>query len=169
MKRRNDDDDDDAFARAMEGVTPLTRDQRGRVHARAPVSTHRSRTSERRKESLDEPDDSFATDGIDRRELRKLRRGGYPIAARLDLHGVTVADARERARRLIDASRHRGVRCVCIVHGRGTHSAGGVAKLKQHVRAYLRSHPAVLAYVDAPPADGGPGAVYILLRVGAGS
>jgi DNA-nicking Smr family endonuclease len=152
----------------MSDVTPLKRDQRGRVHARAPLSTHRARTSEPQAESSDERHDSFAADGVDRRELRKLRRGAYPIAARLDLHGLAVADARERTRRFIDASRHRGLRCVCIVHGRGTHSAGGVSKLKQQVRACLRSHPAVLAYVDAPPADGGPGAVYFLLRVNAG-
>jgi DNA-nicking Smr family endonuclease len=166
---RRIDEDADAFAREMADVTPLKRDQRGRVHARAPLSTHRTRTAPPRTESSDEPDDSFAADGVDRRELRKLRRGAYPIAARLDLHGLTVANARERTRRYIDTSRHRGSRCVCIVHGRGAHSAGGMSKLKQQVRASLRSHPAVLAYVDAPPADGGPGAVYVLLRVGAGS
>jgi DNA-nicking Smr family endonuclease len=162
MKRRIDDDE--AFAREMADVRPLKRDERGRVHARAPLSTHRTRTAESRIESSDEPHDSFAADGVDRRELRKLRRGAYPIAARLDLHGLTVADARDRTRRYVDASRHRGLRCVCIVHGRGAHSAGGVSKLKQQIRACLRSHPAVLAYVDAPPADGGPGAVYVLLR-----
>jgi DNA-nicking Smr family endonuclease len=157
-------DEDDAFAREMADVTPLKRDRRGRVHARAPLSAHRARTSAPLTESSDEPHNSFAADGVDRRELRKLRRGDYPIAARLDLHGLTVADARERTRRFIDASRHRGGRSVCIVHGRGAHSAGGVSKLKQQVRACLRSHSAVLAYVDAPPADGGPGAVYVLLR-----
>ena len=159
-----DDDDDDAFARAMADVTPLKREPRGRVQARAPVSTHRARTPAPRTEPSDEPHGSFAADGVDRRELRKLRRGAYAIAARRDLHGVTVAEACERTRRYIDASRHRGFRCVCIVHGRGAHSAGGVSKLKQQVRACLRSHPAVLAYVDAPPADGGTGAVYVLLR-----
>jgi len=160
-KRR---DDDEAFVRAMADVTPLKRDQRGRVHARAPLSLHRTRRSEPAPEPSDAPYDSFVANGVDRRELRKLRRGAYPVAARRDLHGLTVADACERTRRFIDASRHRGFRCVCIVHGRGAHSAGGVSKLKQQVRACLRSHPAVLAYVDAPPADGGPGAVYVLLR-----
>jgi DNA-nicking Smr family endonuclease len=157
-------EDEDAFARAMADVTPLKRDQRGRVHARAPLSTHRTRTSAPRTEPPDEAHGSFVADGVDRRELRKLRRGAYPIADRRDLHGLTVADAGERTRRYIDASRHRRFRCVCIVHGQGVHSEGGVSKLKQHVRACLRSHRAVLAYVDAPPADGGPGAVYILLR-----
>lgn len=162
--KRHSDDGDDAFTRAMADVTPLKRDQRGRVHARAPFSTHRTRTAEGGTESSDGPHHSFAADGVDRRELRKLRRGVYPIAARRDLHGLTVADACERTRRYIDASRHRGFRCVCIVHGRGSHSAGGVSKLKHQVRACLRSHPAVLAYVDATPGDGGPGAVYVLLR-----
>jgi DNA-nicking Smr family endonuclease len=156
--------DDDAFERAMAGVTPLKRDQRGRVHARPPVSVHRPRTPASHSESPDEVYGSFVAEGVDRRELRKLRRGAYPVADRRDLHGLTVADACERTRRYIDASRHRRSRCVCIVHGQGVHSAGGVSKLKQHVRACLRSHRAVLAYVDAPPADGGPGAVYVLLR-----
>jgi DNA-nicking Smr family endonuclease len=53
---------------------------------------------------------------------------------------------------------------VCIVHGRGTHSAGNTAILRTRVREYLRSDPSVLAYADAPVSDGGPGAVYVLLR-----
>jgi len=32
------------------------------------------------------------------------------------------------------------------------------------VRECLRQHRAVLAYADAPRADGGTGAVYVLLR-----
>jgi len=51
-----------------------------------------------------------------------------------------------------------------VVHGRGLHSAGNVAVLKSRVRALLRAHPAVLAFADAPNTDGGPGAVYVLLR-----
>ena len=39
-----------------------------------------------------------------------------------------------------------------------------VSVLKARVRAALRSHPSVLAYADAPPSDGGTGAVYVLLR-----
>jgi DNA-nicking Smr family endonuclease len=39
-----------------------------------------------------------------------------------------------------------------------------VSVLKTRVRQYLRHHPAVLAYADAPRAAGGSGAVYVLLR-----
>ena len=96
--------------------------------------------------------------------IRKLKRGEHAAADRLDLHGMTADAACARATQFIDASRHRHHRCVCIVHGRGLRSPGGVAVLKARVRAALRSHDAVLAYADAPRSDGGAGAMYVLLR-----
>jgi DNA-nicking Smr family endonuclease len=101
---------------------------------------------------------------VDRRELRKLKRGEYPVQGRLDLHGMTAAEARASAGRFIDDSRHLHRRCVCIVHGRGLHSEGKVSVLKSPVRALLKSHRGVLAFADAPSSDGGAGAVYVLLR-----
>jgi DNA-nicking Smr family endonuclease len=44
------------------------------------------------------------------------------------------------------------------------HSEGNLSILKTRVRECLRQHRAVLAYADAPRADGGTGAVYVLLR-----
>jgi DNA-nicking Smr family endonuclease len=66
--------------------------------------------------------------------------------------------------RFIENSRHSSHRCVCIVHGRGLHSETGTPVLKTRVRECLRSNRSVLAYADAPSWDGGPGAVYVLLR-----
>jgi DNA-nicking Smr family endonuclease len=66
-------------------------------------------------------------------------------------------------KQFIDIQRQRH-RCVCIVHGRGLHSKENVSVLKTRVRQYLRRHPAVLGYADAPRTDGGSGAVYVLLR-----
>jgi DNA-nicking Smr family endonuclease len=76
---------------------------------------------------------------------------------------MTVAEATASVQRFLDANcgRHR---CVCIVHGQGRHSGGNVSVLKPHVRNWLRRHPAVLAFDDAPRTDGGAGAVYVLLR-----
>jgi DNA-nicking Smr family endonuclease len=76
---------------------------------------------------------------------------------------MTVTEAAASVPRFLDAScgRHR---CVCIVHGQGRHSGGNVSILKPRVRDWLRQHPAVLAYADAPRTDGGAGAVYVLLR-----
>jgi len=155
-------DDAAAFARAMSDVIRLPQDPRGRVPAAPRPSAPPARTS--RPADDDEPADGFAAPGVNRREIKKLRGGGYPAADSRDLHGMTAAHARTVVRQFIENSRHRGLRCVCIVHGRGLHSDGQAPILKTRVREYLRSERAVLAYADAPRSDGGPGAVYVLLR-----
>lgn len=163
------DDTDDDFARAMaiENVVPLHPERRARAHGTPPVrlppmARHPGVTPT--GSEAEEQDDEFAAHGVNRREIRKLKRGDYAPAARRDLHGMTATEASASVRRFIDTSRHHAHRCVCIVHGRGLRSPGGVAVLKARVRGDLRSHPAVLAYADAPPSDGGAGAVYVLLR-----
>ena len=158
----NDASDADAFAREMVNVVPLVTDPRGRMHAVPPVSAPPATTSS--ASHSDEPENDFAAHGVDRREIKKLKRGQYVVGDRCDLHGLTAADACARVRRFIDNSRHRRHRCVCIVHGRGLHSKESVSVLRTRVRESLRSHRAVLAYADAPRGDGGAGAVYVLLR-----
>jgi DNA-nicking Smr family endonuclease len=108
--------------------------------------------------------DSYAAPGVDRRELRKLKRGDYPPDLRLDLHGLMATEAVKRVTRILDRVSPNRPRCLCIVHGRGLHSPGNVPVLRSRVREVLREHPAVLAFSDAPKGDGGPGAVYVLLR-----
>ena len=166
VKKRDetDDADADAFARAMatDDVIRLTPDARGRVRAAPLVSLPpAARTA---VDNAEESDEDFAAHGVDRREIRKLKRGEYVPADRLDLHGMTAAAASASVKQFLDSSRHNRHRCVCIVHGRGLRSPGGVAVLKVRVREFLRSQRAVLAYADAPRSDGGAGAVYVLLR-----
>jgi DNA-nicking Smr family endonuclease len=158
-----------AFERAMADVVRLPPDPRGRVHAQAAPNTPnttlgRPSVTASPEDLLDQADEAFAAAGVDRRELRKLKRGDYVAAGRRDLHGMTVAAAVASVARFLELSRHQQHRCVCIVHGRGLHSAGNTAILKTRVREYLRSHRSVLAYADAPRSDGGAGAVYVLLR-----
>jgi DNA-nicking Smr family endonuclease len=157
----------DAFARAMldANVVPL-RKSHGRVRATAPVSMppRASITRDDEAEADGESYESFTAHGVDRREIQKLKRGEYVAAARYDLHGLTAQVASSAVNQFLDTSCRRGHRCVCIVHGRGLRSPGGVAVLKTLVRALLRSHRGVLAFADAPRSDGGSGAVYLLLR-----
>ena len=168
-KDRTDESDADAedFAREMADVVPLAPDPRGRVRATPPFSAPRAATrspsSAGQPDAPDGLDDSFVAPGVDRREIRKLKRGHYVPGSRLDLHGMTAAEAVAGAKRFIDDARHRH-RCVGIVHGRGLHSEGNVSILKTRVRECLRQHRGVLAYADAPRSDGGAGAVYVLLR-----
>ena len=153
--------DVDAFAREMRDVARLEPDPRGRVRSVVPISPPRD--SPQRTEDADVSDNDFVAHGVDRREIRKLKKGEYIVRARRDLHGTTGAEALASVGRFIENSRHGGNRCICIIHGRGLHSKGNPI-LKTRVREYLRSHRSVLAYTDAPVSDGGSGAVYVLLR-----
>jgi DNA-nicking Smr family endonuclease len=167
-------DDLDLFAREVAGDRPLARDAKERVrvaHLPAVARSAKVGPSEPRGFSPgDPPDDSpeeldsFVAPGVDRRELRKLRRGDYEPDVRIDLHGLMAKEAVARVTRVLDSGPGRRPRCLCVVHGRGLHSAGNVAVLKSRVRAVLCAHPAVLAFTDAPRTDGGQGAVYVLLR-----
>ena len=157
----------ETFARAMADVVRLAADPRGRMRAapqiHAPRAPTRPAVPNTGQGIEDGAEAGFVAPGVDRRELRKLKRGEYPPGRRLDLHGQTAAEATMSVQQFIDKSRGQH-RCLCIVHGRGLHSEGNVSILKTRVRACLRQHPAVLAYADAPRTDGGTGAVYVLLR-----
>lgn len=102
--------------------------------------------------------------GIQKQLFKKLRQGKIPIEARLDLHGNSVNLARSRINQFIQLSQNNGLRCICIVHGKGTHNEHGKAILKSMVNHWLQQTPQVLAFTSAMPKDGGTGAIYVLLK-----
>lgn len=69
----------------------------------------------------------------------------------IDIRGERVADALERVRDFIDDALMVGVGSVTILHGKGT------GALKEEVRRYLRTVPAVSSAVDDHPDRGGSG------------
>lgn len=95
--------------------------------------------------------------------LRKLRRGEYRVQREIDLHGLTVAEAKAALRQFLIGALEQHVHCVRIVHGKGLRSGHRGPVLKAAVNAVLRRTGAVLAYVSARPVDGGTGALYVLL------
>jgi DNA-nicking Smr family endonuclease len=99
--------------------------------------------------------------------VRALRRGLLPIDARLDLHGLSAREAQAKLEVFLRTTRARGERCVLVIHGKGTHSPGGVSVLRGEIAAWLSqgaSSAEVAAFVTAREADGGEGAIYVLLR-----
>lgn len=105
--------------------------------------------------------------GLDTRILRRLRRGEFAYQAFVDLHGMSAAAARVAVERFIIEAFAAGHRAVLIVHGRGRNSKDNVPVLKQHLKAWLargRIGRVVLAFTSARAADGGTGALYVLLR-----
>ena len=95
--------------------------------------------------------------------VRRLRRGEYRVQREIDLHGLTVAEAKQALRQFLIAALEARVRCVRIIHGKGLRSGHRGPVLKSAVSAVLGRSGAVLAYVSARPVDGGTGAVYVLL------
>jgi len=105
--------------------------------------------------------------GVDRRLLRKLRRGELSCQAHLDLHGLNRSQAREKVGEFIRKSVMQSKKCVLIVHGRGHGSKDNIPVLKTKLAAWLTRGSIgkkVLAYTSAMPYDGGTGAVYVLLK-----
>lgn len=106
----------------------------------------------------------FHRPGLQRSVLRKLRRGRYAVQDELDLHGMTVPEAKERlVAFLVHANRQRFA-CVRVIHGKGLSSPGKNPVLKPKVGRWLRQHGSVRAFTSAPRNDGGSGALYVLLR-----
>ena len=107
---------------------------------------------------------SFRRPGVRDQTLRQLRRGRYPVEDELDLHGLNQAAARDELAEFIASSRHAGLRCVRVVHGKGYRSGARGPVLKIAVNTWLKRHADVLAFTSARAIDGGTGAVYVLLR-----
>lgn len=96
--------------------------------------------------------------------LKRLRRGQYSIRAEIDLHQMTVTVARKAVTLFLnDAIKHREL-CVRIVHGKGLRSASRGPVLKRMTERLLRQRNDVIAFSSALPAQGGTGAVLVLLQ-----
>jgi DNA-nicking Smr family endonuclease len=96
--------------------------------------------------------------------LRALRRGQYAVAAEIDLHGLVEREARVALREFLADATARGHYCVRVIHGKGLRSGPRGPVLKRAVNHWLRRTAPVLAFASARGADGGTGAVYVLLK-----
>lgn len=105
----------------------------------------------------------FRRDGVQYGVFRKLKQGGYALESRLDLHRMTVEEAREAVFLFIQDACEHDLRTLLILHGKGERSATP-ARLKNGVAHWLKMLEQVQAYTSAQPQHGGLGAVYVLLR-----
>jgi len=106
----------------------------------------------------------FKRPGLQTNVYRNFRLGKYTIDARLDLHGLTVAQARVEIVGFIDECMQHDIRCVLINHGKGFDRQPQPGLLKSCVAHWLPQLPAVMAYHSAQKHHGGVGATYVMLR-----
>ena len=107
---------------------------------------------------------SYRRPGLGPEVVRKLREGRWAIQREIDLHGLRTDEAREALGRFVRDSHQQGLRCVRVVHGKGLGSPGRAPVLKGRVLRWLVQKKEVMAFVQARPADGGAGALVVLLR-----
>ncbi|TFY99741.1 Smr/MutS family protein [Ramlibacter rhizophilus] len=109
---------------------------------------------------------SFRRPGVGPDVTRKLRRGDWSIQREIDLHGLRREAAREALSEFIREAFRLGLRCVRVVHGKGLGSPGKAPVLKGKVHGWLVQKNEVMAFVQARAAEGGAGALVVLLRAG---
>ena len=116
--------------------------------------------------------------GLDRRTEQRFQQGKMQIEARLDLHGMTLAEAEPAVRDFIRRQYAAGKRCVLIITGKGTGKIeknkdedlwfesrpGGIRRNFFHWLDNPDLKPLVLSVSPARAAHGGSGAFYVLLR-----
>ncbi len=105
---------------------------------------------------------NFSRSGIQHSVLKHLRQGKMPVEQGLDLHGLTIQQARQELIKFLNDCTYAELRHVVIVHGKGYRSKGNPV-IKPMINRWLRVAPNVLAFCSALPKDGGNGAVYVLL------
>ena len=171
------------FLNAVADVRPLEARARERVASPVPASPQRAVTHPD-AEALAELGDLVtgnapfdiadgdeyiegAAAGLDPRLVRRLRAGEFAFQAHVDLHGMTIEQARPAVESFLTQAYQSGKRCVLIVHGRGRNSKDQIPVLKKSLTSWLvRGQWArlILAFTSARQCDGGAGALYVLLR-----
>ncbi|MAD53991.1 endonuclease SmrB [Idiomarina sp. UBA3162] len=169
-----DADDRDLFRQAMAGIQPIENDEIAPLSAREKIQQkHHKRQKQEVKDVQDIVRDTFSDNfegylgddkvaytapGESSYLAKQLRRGDYAPEMLLDLHGLTVAQAKHELAAMLTACEKELIQCCSVMHGHGT----GV--LKKQLPHWLIQHPAVRAFHQAPKTFGGDAAVLILLQ-----
>jgi DNA-nicking Smr family endonuclease len=103
---------------------------------------------------------------LERRLKQRISRGQVEIDARIDLHGLTQAEAHSALARFLASARVRGARVVLVITGKGgPDPERGV--LRRQVPLWLRSthlRDHVIGFETAHVGHGGEGALYVSVR-----
>jgi DNA-nicking Smr family endonuclease len=105
---------------------------------------------------------SYRRPEIPEKWFKQLKRGQISIQDELDLHHCRAADAELFLKQFLNQAREEAHYCVRIIHGKGLRSENAPV-LKALVDRVLRHRGDVLAFNSATPAQGGTGAVLVLL------
>ena len=169
--------DDELFKQEMAGVKPIKTEARENLKrdSRSPLAieaTRQSATASMGKDNNPLSDAAvdmldayypleFKRPGVQNGVFRRLKQGRYSQDGRLDLHKMTVEQARKEVFSFILEAVKYDLRMVIIIHGKGQHSEAPL--LKSYLNKWLPELESVLAFCSAQKQHGGLGAVYVML------
>lgn len=107
---------------------------------------------------------AFKRPGIQNGVYRNLRLGKYTVDARLDLHNLTVEQARVAVHTFVQDCCQHDIRSALITHGKGEGRKPQPALLKSCIAHWLPQLTEVQAFHSAQKQHGGAGATYVLIR-----
>jgi DNA-nicking Smr family endonuclease len=109
---------------------------------------------------------------LGRKMKQRIARGRRAIDGRLDLHGMTQAEAHDELLGFLHSRRQRGAKLVLVITGKGSGDAyAGRGVLKRLVPMWLalpEFRNLVIGFESAAIGHGGEGALYVSLRRTAG-
>ena len=106
----------------------------------------------------------FVRSGLQRKAIKRLKRGEYPCRMTVDLHGMRAYQAETYLNEFLTDAVWQNISCVLIIHGKGHHSENNKGIIKPLTINWLKASAEVMAFCSAQPKDGGTGALYVLLK-----
>ena len=111
----------------------------------------------------------------DKEKLKKIKKGKIKINKKIDLHGLTVAEAQKRFNEEIDYCYNNSKRLIIFITGKGAINRSTknnqnklyFGKIRSQIRNWVFSNlnkEKILLFSEASPAHGGAGSFYIYLR-----
>ncbi len=171
--------DDDDFLSAMGDVRPIAVEKREVLKKpsldKATISLRRQSAEANLASQVDPLADGevvqldpraileYRKPGVQHGVYKSLRMGKYQIDARLDLHRLSIEQARQQVYQFIRDCLSNDIRCALITHGKGE-GRKNPAVIKSHLAHWLPQIEEVLAFHSSQPQHGGAGACYILLK-----
>lgn len=108
---------------------------------------------------------------IEKRHLQRLARGTGTIDARIDLHGLTQAEAHVRLGGFLRIAQAKGHRLVLVITGKGgledgfsPHARGILRRVVPQWLALPEFRAIVVGFEEAHRGHGGTGALYVRIR-----
>jgi DNA-nicking Smr family endonuclease len=175
-RRRLTEEEEHLWAAVARSIKPLRAGKRVPMAALPKPSPHGARPA--RKAAADHPPAPTAPHreppasaiALARREKQQLARGKMEIGGRIDLHGMTQAQAHDALLHFLRRYQAEGAKFVLVITGKG--SPGAVARgergiLRRQVPLWLalpEFRACVLGFDIAHLGHGGEGALYVRLR-----